>query len=70
MMTRPCTTRRFLSTGRAPYERTSSPSLSSRLMMQHGEDSGDDEDLDGDGIADSEIVEVGNALWKHHLLLY
>ena len=35
-----------------------------------GEDSGDDEDLDGDGIADSEIVEVGNALWKHHLLLY
>jgi hypothetical protein len=35
-----------------------------------GEESGSDADDDGDGIVDSEIVEVGNMLWKHHSLLY
>ena len=35
-----------------------------------GGEAGDDGDADGDGFEDSEIVEVGNALWKHHLALY
>ena len=40
------------------------------VKCDDGDSDDGEEDADGDGIADTEIVEVGEMLWQHHLLLY
>ena len=42
-----------------------------KYILKHDDGESDDEaDEDGDGFADDELVEVGNALWRQHLLIY
>ena len=43
-----------------------------KFILKHDDGESDDEgeDVDGDGIADDELVEVGHVLWTHHSLIY